>query len=274
MTAEPEPTVAPTSRPPTTRQRYVRWWLDDLPPLDGRLRFVFYIGILLLAQHPDSKSFFLSLEAYSSTDPGVYTARGLLGAIGVSYPPTTMVQLVITATMGTCFLAAIGLFSRLSCIAIAAGAFFLHGLFLDTNAGNRAWFIPLYALIALCFTCAQDKWSVDHLIRSFFNGQSPPRSARPTACQTGFARKCLLVAVVGFYFASGLSKLFNAGLAWADSAPFIFSRPSMTGRSRSSCLRIRTYAPLCPLVRSSSKQEQSSRSCQRVCGSSFLFRGP
>ena len=105
-------------------QRYVRWWLNDLPAVDGRLRFIFYMGILVLGQHPHSKSFFHSLEPYSATDPGVYTARGLLGAVGVTYVPTATVETLIFATMVACFLAAIGLFTRFSCVAAATGAFF------------------------------------------------------------------------------------------------------------------------------------------------------
>jgi hypothetical protein len=31
-------------------RRFTAWWFDDLPPLHGILRFVFYIGLLALTQ--------------------------------------------------------------------------------------------------------------------------------------------------------------------------------------------------------------------------------
>ena len=71
------------------RSRAARWWLYDLPPMHGLLRFVFYGGLLWLAQlHP--KSPLRGVEQYLQTDPSLYTTHGLVAALGVPKAPSLL----------------------------------------------------------------------------------------------------------------------------------------------------------------------------------------
>jgi hypothetical protein len=198
-------------------RRYVEWWVDDLPPLHGILRFVFYGGLLLLAlDRPLSP--LGGISRYEKTSPELFRPYGLLELLGISYVDPEILHVVIAATTVAWICAAIGLFSRVSAVVTALGAAFLHGIFLGPNTLNHNWFLPVYALIALCFARTSDPWSVDYHLRKWWKG-SPPRFAlrrpRPLA-DTGFARKVVLVLAVGYYFGAGMTKLLVAGPGWVD----------------------------------------------------------
>jgi hypothetical protein len=139
---------------------YLAWWLHDLPPMHGLLRFVFYAGLFLLA-----RDYHLSplrgIEFYEATSPELFRSYGLVRLLGIPYIEPHILHLVIAATSVAWIMAAIGLFSRASAVATAVGAVFLHGMFLGSNAFNHNWFLSSYALIAMCFVRTRDPWSVD-----------------------------------------------------------------------------------------------------------------
>ena len=193
--------------------RYLAWWLHDLPPMHGLLRFVFYAGLFLLA-----RDYHLSplrgIEFYEATSPELFRSYGLIRLLGISYIEPHILHLVIAATSVAWIMAAIGLFSRVSAVATAVGAVFLHGMFLGSNAFNHNWFLSSYALIAMCFARTRDPWSVDYHLKKWWTGKPP--APEGTLADTGLARKAVLVLAVGFYFAAGVTKLSVAGLAWAD----------------------------------------------------------
>lgn len=191
-------------------RRYVAWWTDDLPPLNGILRFVFYAGLLLLAFR-DDKSPFSGLDYYVNTDPALVQSYGLLKLLGIPYIAPEHLRVVIGFTGIAWVCAAVGFLGRWSAGATALGAAFLHGVFFGTNAFNHNWFLPIYTLILLAFARAEDRWSVDYHIRRW-RGLSP----RPSVASTGLVRKAVLVVTVGFYFAAGMTKLWEAGPQWAD----------------------------------------------------------
>jgi hypothetical protein len=198
---------------PGSTRRYLEWWLCDLPPMQGLLRFAFYAGLLLLARDY-SLSPLHGITAYERTSPELFRTYGLIELLGIRYIAPEILRVVIVGTQVAWILAAIGLFSRVSAVLTAVGVAFLHGMFLGPNAFNHNWFLPTYALIALCFTRTTDRWSVDYHLKKWWTGTPPaPEGA---LADTGLARKALMVLVVGFYFSAGMSKLSVAGLAWAD----------------------------------------------------------
>lgn len=205
--------------PGDVRRRYFDWWLYDLPPMHGLLRFVVYAGLLLLARDY-IVSPVLGIHLYELTSPELFRTYGLLDLLGVPYIAPDALRVVIRVTQVAWVFAAIGLFSRLSAIMTAAGAVFLHGMFFGSISFNHNWFVAIYALILLCFTRTTDPWSVDYHLKKWWTG-APPRPDGRLA-DTGLARKALLVLVVGFYFSAGMSKLSTAGLQWVDGHTIAF----------------------------------------------------
>lgn len=181
--------------------------------MHGLLRFVFYGGLFLLALN-DRLSPLRGVWAYERTSPEFFHSYGLIHLLGIPYIPSETLRAVAVVTSIAWILAAIGLFSRPSAVITAGGVSFLHGMFLGSNALNHNWFLATYTLIALCFARTNDPWSVDYHLRKWWKG-SPPK-AKGTLAETGFARKTVLVLVVGFYLAAGITKLAVGGPGWAD----------------------------------------------------------
>jgi len=207
------------------RGAWSRWWLDDLPPLDGRIRLVFYAGLLVLtALH--HKSPMLGLAHHAATDPELVAADGLMALLGLRYVPPDALLAVRWATLAAWLCAAAGLWMRGSALATGAGALFLHGALISTNAHNHSWHVPVYALALAPFALAEDRWSLDFHLRR--RGLLPRASAPPAG--DGFALKLLLVFVVGFYFSSGVSKLLDAGPLWVDGRSLRYALEDRGGR--------------------------------------------
>jgi hypothetical protein len=194
-------------------RRYFEWWVGDLPPMHGVLRFAFYGGLFLLALD-DRLSPLRGIQAYEATSPELFRSYGLIELLGIPYIPPEILRAVVVATSIAWILAAIGLFSRVSAVITASGVSFLHGMFLGPNALNHNWFLATYTLIALCFARTNDPWSIDYHLKKWWKG-SPPR-AEGTLADSGLARKIVLVLAVGFYSAAAITKLAVAGPTWAD----------------------------------------------------------
>lgn len=181
--------------------------------MHGLLRFVFYGGLLLLARD-HALSPLRGIRFYEATSPELFRSYGLIELLGIPYVAPEILHILIVVTKVAWVLAAVGLFSRVSAVVTAVGVSFLHGMFFGSNSLNHNWFLPTYALIALCFARTNDPWSVDYHLKKWWRGRPPKPEG--TLADTGLARKIVLVLAVGFYFTAGMSKLAAAGPAWAD----------------------------------------------------------
>ena len=200
--------------------QYSNWWLNSFPPLHGALRFFVYTTLLLSALLQSNKSPIRGIWYYETTDPELFRSYGLMKLLNIPYIAPEYLRIIIMIMIVAWFCAAIGLFTRVSSIITAIAVCFLHGIFLNSNAFNHAWFLTMYAFIALCFANTNDAWSVDYYIKKYYRKNKQPNKKNPppniTISDTGFARQLFLVFAVGFYFAAGFSKLQTAGLAWAN----------------------------------------------------------
>jgi len=194
------------------RDRWARWWLHGLPPLDGRLRLGVYGALLLLALSM-WKSPLRGVALYAGTDPALFRPHGAIEALGFPWI-SAGVLIALAALTGVSWLcAAIGLGGRWSAIITAAGATTLHGYCWGTSAFNHNYTLPIYVLAALCFAAPDPEWSCDAWIRRSLGWSERSRTGLGA---TGFARMLALVFVVTFYFCAGIAKLQTSGLAWAD----------------------------------------------------------
>jgi hypothetical protein len=191
-----------------------RFWLADLEPLGGRLRFVFYAGLLALLLTGTYRSPAFAAKAFLWTDPDLYTPVGVFSWIGVSWASET----------GLHALAAIGVLA-LSCTALGLGRsvmpwigaacfFVLYGVIQGAVGVTHRWHLPIYALCALCVARADDGFSLDEWLADRVPGY--PRQTGPALFHTGFARKLVLLFAVATLFSGFAAKLIESGFVWAD----------------------------------------------------------
>ena len=199
--------------PPSFRDRWVRWWLAELPPLDGRLRFIVY-GTLFVVALTHWKSPLRAVALYAETDPLRYRAHGLIAALNLPWLEPSVIAALAVVTGAAWICAAIGLLTRTSGIVTALGAFVLHGYCWGTSAFNHNWYLPVLVLCALAAAAPDPVWSADAAIRR--NRGLPPLAPPTGLGATGFPRVLALVLCVAFYFCAGITKLQESGLQWTD----------------------------------------------------------
>jgi hypothetical protein len=194
-------------------ERWTRWWLEELPPLDGRLRLLVY-GTLFVVALTHWKSPLRGVSLYAGTDPLLYRSHGLIDALGLPWLPPGVLYGLAVVTGAAWICAAIGLLGRATAVVTAVGAFVLHGYCWGTSAFNHNWYLSIYVLAALCFARPDPHWSVDAAIGRR-RGLPVPEPGRGLGA-TGFPRVLVLVLVVAFYFCAGVTKLQESGLVWLD----------------------------------------------------------
>ena len=197
-------------------ERQRRFWLEDLAPLHGVERALVYL-LLFGAALVSPSSPLRGVVRYRAMAPEWFEAQGLLGALGVGWVHPELVSLGVAVLTVSWLAAAAGLFTRGSAIVTAVLATAIHAITLQANHFTRAWYLPVAALVVLAMTRSTDRFALDHLWRN--RPVDPPRA---DLSSSGLPRRLLLVAAVGFYFASGCSKIRDAGFGWADGVSLGF----------------------------------------------------
>lgn len=193
-----------------------RYWLEELAPVHGVERTLVYLLLFAAALHSPSSPI-TGMARYRDMAPEWFEAQGLLGALGVGWAPPELVDLAVAILVVSWLAAAFGLFTRASSIVTAVLATGLHAITLQANHYTRAWYLPVAALVVLAMTRSTDRFALDHLWRG--RPVDPPRA---DLSSSALPRRLLLVAAVGFYFASGCSKIRDAGFGWADGVSLGF----------------------------------------------------
>lgn len=194
-------------------ERFEGWLLGTMPPLSGRLRFVFYGGSLaLFVVLNDGLSFTLSRAS-----PYLYQPRGITAFLGVpSFAPGAM-RALMAVTYLAWLCAAVGLFTRPAKILTAGGVLLAIGFEQAYETGStHVHTLLVYVLVLLCFSDSDREWSVDAWLRRRRGLTQEAEGGVASIGATGLPRQAILMAVVGLYFGSGLSKLVDAGPRWID----------------------------------------------------------
>ena len=196
-----------------------RWWTQDLAPLSGRLRLVFYAGLMAMAL-ADSWSPLAAGELFRGTDPAFYTPRGLFAWTGVEWLAPGMVDALCALTLVAWVFAALGLLAPWSQLAAGVGALFLQGVSVGATGGSHRWQVAAYSLLFMGFAADDGRWSLDRWLAGHLAWW--PRARPPAVWRTGLARKLVCLGVASTLFAGGLSKLLAAGPRWLDGASIHF----------------------------------------------------
>jgi hypothetical protein len=185
-----------------------------MPPLSGRLRFVFYSGSLLL--------FFFLNDGLDFTReyavPDFYEPRGLPDLLGVPYLAPGAMRALMAGLYIAWVCAAVGFFSRAAKVATALGMLVALGFQQAYVAGaSHTHYLLLWSLFCLAFSTSDLDWSVDSwLSRKASLRRSTTSRAQEGLGATGLPRQALLLIAVASYFSAGASKLVDAGLVWAN----------------------------------------------------------
>ena len=138
--------------------RFQRWLFWNLPPMSGRLRFVFYGGSLALFAFLNGGLDF----TLAAASPHLYEPKGLTGLLGIPYLAPSATRVLMGGLYLAWLCAAVGLFTRPAKIATAVGMFVAVGLEQAYETGaTHTHYLLLYALVCLCFTTSDLDWSVE-----------------------------------------------------------------------------------------------------------------
>jgi hypothetical protein len=189
------------------------WWLNDLAPVSGVLRVVFYTGLLALCV-ADSPSPLQAAKIIGGTEQALYTPVAALRLFGVRWVEPAVLSVVGKLTIAVWIAAAAGFAQPVTGILTFLGFAFLHAVNAGALGANHSTHSALYALLCLCFSVSHS-FSADALLGiSLVPAQS--------AFASGFAPLLLLVFLSYTLFAGGVSKLLNGGPRWFDGSALRF----------------------------------------------------
>ena len=181
---------------------------------------VFYGGSLaLFAFLNDGLSFTIG-----DASPYLYEPRGLTALLGIPYLGPTGMRMLMAALYLAWLCAAVGLFTRAAKVATAIGIFLVVGFEQAYVIGsNHTHYLLLYSLVCLSFCTSDRDWSVDGWLRKRVARPVEAARARPDGLgATGLPLQVLLILTVSTYFAAGVSKLVDGGIAWADGTSLAY----------------------------------------------------
>ncbi len=186
------------------------WWLNDMPPISGILRFVLYGGLLVLCL-VDSPSPLGAPKIMAGTEPLFYTPTGLVRLLRLRWVSPAVLTVIVRITVVVWVAAALGFLQPVTGILTCLGFAFLH----STNAGalgaNHSTHSALYALICLSFSVSYG-FSLDGLLAE--HAGWPLLVSTGSPFESGFAPLLLLIFLAYTLFSGGVSKLRNGGLRW------------------------------------------------------------
>lgn len=198
--------------------RFGRWWTHDLPPLDGRLRFAIYALLLGLGY----RTFVERIpSALSRCPPELYEPAGLMQIVagaGLGLPELGAWLPAARWLLVVCWVcSALGLLGRAPMLLTGLGTLGFWGAYKGCTPTGHTWHLPALTLLWFGLFAAPDaRWSLDAVLARRFRGYPFRPERRGTLAASGFARKLVLVCSSYILFAAGVSKLREAGLAWAD----------------------------------------------------------
>ena len=235
----------PLNTPPTVTDRLVHFWYEDLPPLYGPLRLVYYslTWLVTFRWFPIPSG---PLDTLLSVQKCTDSYNGLLhfSKLRLQYPyqsgifgyflstlddPSSFWMFNCSALVGilntSLVLCALGFGWKVPRVLAAFTFCFLKCMNQTAwnGGGVHSTLLGCYAFVALCFAENNlvDRWSLDSLLLSMYQGVGPsgpsciPRKSVfivNGASAGGAARKFIMCVVVVSFFFAGTHKLSEA--AW------------------------------------------------------------
>jgi len=202
-------------------RRAAAWWTHDYPPLDGRIRALFY-GLMLILGH---QAFTHDIPQRVATCPPAWfqpvgLATWFFGAMDPLEVSAWLSRLAPWLT-GAWIGAAVGVCGRWP--GLVAGGIMLYawGAHQGCSGTGHVWHLPMMACLILGCLNQPDRYSLDAVLRRRW-AWWPFRPAATAGARSGYARKLVLLCAVLVLFSAGVSKVAEAGWHWADGAALTF----------------------------------------------------
>ena len=188
-----------------------RWLTGDYAPLDGRVRIVFFVLVLVVGAR-----FMLTTvpDAVRAVPAELYDGAGLFGLLvddrGVAL---TMVEVLRVPVVLAIVLSAVGLGGRLPMLFAGLGSFLMVGAYLSGTGTGHSWYVAIVAMVVLGLTHQPTAWSLDGMLARRWRRYPFGRGERDTSA---VGLKLILIYAVFTLFADGCAKLLEAGWRWMD----------------------------------------------------------
>ncbi|MFE0041901.1 hypothetical protein [Streptomyces albireticuli] len=194
------------------------WWLNEMPPIPGILRAVFYAGLLVICL-VDQPSPLSSAKVIEKTEPEFYTPVGALRLLGIKRVRPRLLTLVARLTVVVWIAAAAGLLQPVTGALTFVGFAFLHAVNAGALGANHSMHSSLYALLCMSFSVSYD-FSLDRLLAQ--HTVWPRLVADDSVLTSGFAPALLLVLLAYTMFAGGVAKVRYGWSGWRDGSALRF----------------------------------------------------
>lgn len=204
------------------------WWLNELAPVSGVLRAVFYAGLLTLCIF-DTPSPLQAAKIINGVESALYTPVKALRLLGLQWVRPEALSIVIKLTIAAWIAAAAGFAQPVSGVLTFLGFAFLHMVNAGALGANHSTHSALYALLCMCFSASYD-FSLDGLLARHMHW--PLLIPERSAFTSGFAPLLLLIFLSYTLFAGGVSKLLNGGLRWLNGGALRFYIDQATPNAR------------------------------------------
>lgn len=187
------------------------WWLNELPPVPGLLRLVFYTGLLTLClfDHPSPLD---APKLVAGSEPLFATPPKALRALGLDWLGPRTLRIIRTLTIIAWVCAAAGLLQPVTGVLTFLGVAALHGSNAGLLGSNHSTHSALYALFCMAFSVSYDGPTLDRLLATHTHW--PLLVDQGSVFQSGFGPTLLLIGLTYIMFAGGVSKVLNGGAAW------------------------------------------------------------
>ncbi|MFF3276741.1 hypothetical protein ACFYWU_38335 [Streptomyces chrestomyceticus] len=194
------------------------WWLNEMPPIPGVLRAVFYAGLLVICL-VDRPSPLATAQVVGTTQPAFYTPVGVLRLLGVKQVGPGLLTFVTRLTVVVWVAAAAGLLQPATGALTFLGFAFLHAVNAGALGANHSTHSALYALLCMSFSVSYD-FSLDGLLAQ--HTAWPLLVPENSVLTSGFAPALLLVCLAYTMFAGGVAKVRYGWSGWRDGTALRF----------------------------------------------------
>ena len=157
------------------KERLTSWWINGMPPLDGRLRFAFYLGMLAMLLNNYVAPTHLLDASFRSGGPELYESVGFMKLMNlevISHDSLYSVLRILRRILYlACFFSALGFLGRTPIYLTGFCLFILHGVTMGSITSSHTWYLPVYTSVILCWARSTDRWSLDHFLEKRFQGK-------------------------------------------------------------------------------------------------------
>lgn len=190
------------------------FWFREAPLSDLAIARI-YLTALVLWIDQGGRFFRVAWVA-----PEHWTPVPLLEILGIGQPSGPTLIAMAQATQVALVASMLGVATNASLLVAFALQVVQEGWLNSFGKVTHATLPVLYGLLFLAMSPSGQAWSVDALLRRWWNSRAAKGGAAPAAPATSrwaaWPMELLFVEIAAFYFQAGWSKVHASGFAWAD----------------------------------------------------------